>query len=260
MKLLFLSVFGLLCLFSLPGCGKESVEFKSDPVAAYMPLEIGREFRYRLDSLKFINFGLKDTVVRYQIRDVVDARFTDAEGDTVYRMIRSIRDSAQTSESAWRPNGTYSITVQAQTITEQDPNNFRIQKLKLPITMGMSWRGNSALVSSPYAGLYDFTIDADIQNWAFYYLGVNQSVKIGAKNYDQVITVEAVNDSSNIAQIPRFVASRRWVQEQYALGVGLISRDVVFWEFQPIVDPNGGVPKTGYYDGFGVKMRLIEVR
>ena len=260
MKQVFSIIAGMIALFSLLGCGKESVEFTSDPVAAYMPLEIGREFRYRLDSLKFINFGLKDTVVRYQIKDVVDARFTDSEGNTVYRMIRSIRDSAQTSESAWRSNGTYSITVQAQTIIEQDPNNFRVQKLKLPITEGMSWRGNSALVSSPYAGLYDFTIDADIQNWAFYYAGVNQSVKIGSKTYDQVITVEAVNDSSNVAQIPRFVASRRWVQEQYANGVGLISRDIIFWEFQPIDDPNGGVPKTGYYDGFGIKMRLIEVR
>jgi hypothetical protein len=254
-------LYGWVALSLLIGaCGKEAAQLSTDLLTDYQPLQVGRTYRYTLDSLKFINFGVKDTVVRYQILDRIQSVTVDGAGDSVYTVVRSIRDSAQTSESAWRPNGTFALTRQQNTLVEQDINNFRVQKLKMPVTPGMNWKGNRALVNNPYAGLYDFTIDADIQNWNFFYLSVNQPATVRSITYPEAITVEWVNDSSNVAQIPRFVASRRWMQEQYAKGVGLISRDVVFWEFQPIDDPNGGVPKTGYYDGFGVKMRLIEVR
>src|SRR5215510_10432427 len=90
-------------LFSFISCEKETEEFKTEAIADYLPLTVGKYIIYRLDSTVFTNFGKHE----------VDAQITYNLGNTRYRILRYLRDSA--GIQPWVNNGSYFITP----LTEQ---------------------------------------------------------------------------------------------------------------------------------------------
>lgn len=239
-------------LLLLPGCDKKDA-FKSDDLTAYWNLQPGKFVRYRLDSLLFINFGQKDTIVTYQAKDVVDAPFTDENGRKGWRVIRYLRDFNSTSESDWKANIAYQVITERNTIEVQE-DNLRFRKLSLPITEGYTWLGNSLLPIHPYQARYQFSNDGDIASWDYTYQDVGLSAQVGTQNYENTITVWQAGDSVNVpVTVPRAIGYRdHWV-EQYAKDIGLIYKEVVMWEYQPA---NGSSPS--YRSGFGIKMEIID--
>lgn len=242
----------LLCSMIWAACEKKNDDFTSDAVGDYMNLQIGKYVIYRLDSTRFVNFGQEDTVVSYQAKDVVEAAITDNLGRPGWRVVRYLRDTASTNDADWASTLTYQVIPSRENI-EVNESNLRYVKLVIPVVEGYTWKGNGYLPESPYQDLYEFSNDADIQTWDYTYSNVNALLTINNKDYDSTITVTQMDDSTNLPIISGIPASQtRWI-EKYAKHIGLISKEVIMWEYQPPTNTS-----AGYRHGFGIKLTILD--
>jgi hypothetical protein len=154
----------LAFLFSLCSCEKKTEQFTTESIAEYLPLTVGKYITYRIDSTVFMNFGTVQEIHRYQVKHVVDAQVPDNLGRPSYRIIRYLRDS--TGTQPWVENGTYfitNLTDQAEVIED----NLRYIKLHLPFKLNTDWKGNKYLSDDPFASLYTFNNDDDMNDWDY---------------------------------------------------------------------------------------------
>ena len=218
-----------------------------------MPLQTGKYIHYRLDSMLFIDFGQRDTVVSYDAKDIVDGELTDNLGRQTFRIIRYLRDINSTSEDDYIAKLTYFVTPTRESV-EVLEENLKFQKLRLPVNNGFNWHGNTFLPATPYFEIYQFSNDEDINLWDYTYMNVNEPAIINDNTYDSTVTVQQVADSSNVPiDFPDGLAYRNYWTETYAKNIGLVYKEVVMWEYQP---PNSGNP--GFRSGFGLKMSIID--
>jgi len=255
MKRSFTSVcaWTIIMVLLTTACKKQTDKYPSDPVSAYMNLAVGKYVRYRLDSTVYIFFGQRDTIISYQAKDVVDAQVTDAAGRPSWRVVRYLRDTASTNEADWKAATTYLVTPTYQQI-EVSEDYLRFVKLKIPIIEGYSWLGNSYLPSFPYQPQFNFSNDGNIQNWDYTYQDVGASLTLNGKTYDSTISVLQEDESYNVPiPSPDVSASKNYWIEKYAKGIGLVYKEVVMWEYQPSSGPN-----PGYFNGFGLKMTILD--
>ena len=131
-KNLILCLAAIAFLASVTSCEKETEEFKTDTVADYMPLTVGKYITYRLDSTVFTNFQRNTEIHRYQVKHIVDAAVPDNLGRPGYRILRYLRDS--TGTQPWVENGTYFISPLADQV-EVVEDNLRFIKLHLPFKL-----------------------------------------------------------------------------------------------------------------------------
>lgn len=240
----------LALIFSLTSCEKKTEEFKSEPIADYIPLTVGKYIIYRLDSTVFMNFGSVQEVHKYQVKHVVDAQVPDNLGRPSYRILRYLRDSAGTQP--WVENGTYFITNLSDQV-EVIEDNLRYIKLHLPLKINTDWKGNKYLSDDPFLSLYSFNNDDDMNDWDYNIEAFDASQSIGGQTVNDVYTVFQIDESFNAPVTDtRQVGSRTFAQEQYAKNIGLVSRDLILWEFQPARNS-----QPAYYTGFGIKMWMI---
>lgn len=243
----------LVSAFFIWACKKEDTSISNAQLVEYMPLQPGKYIRYRLDSMRFVDFGQRDTVVSYDAKDVVDGTLTDNSGRTLYRVVRYFRDINSTNPEDYIARLTYFVTPTGESIEVQE-NNLKFQKLRLPVNEGFNWHGNTFLPSTPYYDIYQFSNDEDIQLWDYTYTFVDEPMTINDVTYDSTVTVLQVADSSNVPiEFPEGLAYRNYWTETYAKNVGLVYKEVVMWEYQP---PNSGNP--GFRSGFGLKMSIID--
>ena len=250
-KNLILCLAAVAFIFSLTSCEKKTEEFTSEPIADYLPMTVGKYIVYRLDSTVFANFGTVEQTHRYQVKHVVDAQVTDNLGRPSYRIIRYLRDSLGTQP--WTENGTYFVT-NLQDQAEVIEDNLRYIKLHLPLKVNMDWKGNKYISDDPFASLYTFNNDDDMNDWDYNIESFDPSINIAGKTVNDVFTVTHVDDAYNAPVTD--VRSGGWKtlsKEQYAKNIGLVTRDLLLWEFQPA---RSGQP--AYYTGFGVKMWMID--
>lgn len=246
-------VLSLLAILTIFACNKQSPGINTAPVSDYMPMQVGKYVHYRLDSMRFIDFGQRDTIVSYEAKDVVDGELTDNTGRQTFRVIRYLRDIASTDENDYIATLTYFVTPTRESIEVQE-DNLKFQKLKLPVNNGYSWHGNAFLPATPYYQLYQFSNDEDINAWDYTYSNVNEPVTINGNNYDSTATVLQVADSSNVPiEFPDGLAYKNYWTEIYAKNIGLVYKEVVMWEYQP---PNSGNP--GFKSGFGLTISIID--
>ena len=236
----------IVCSAILLNDCKKQDNFSSSALIDYYPLQTGKYITYELDSTVFINFGQRDTVITYQVRDVVDSQITDNIGRLAYRIIRYIRDN---SAESWTPNNTFMVVPTENTI-EFVENNLRFQKLKLPIRDGFSWKGNSFIDT--------YSLNSDLKyldDWDYTYDSVNVPLSIGSLNFDN--TIKVAQRDEFLGQDPSDPATqyaeRNYGVEKYAKSVGLIYKEFIHWEYQ------GAQPsKPAYYLGYGIKLTIID--
>jgi hypothetical protein len=253
MKKCFISVIavGLLFIgFQLAGCEKDD-GFTSDAVTDYMQLQKGKYILYRLDSLRFTNYGQTAVTISYQAKDVVDDSVTDNRGRNGWRVIRYLRDLNSTSDADWKPLMTYHVIPSNNSI-EISESNFRYIKLTTPVRDGRSWKGNGYLPDNPYQSLFEFSNDEDIQDWDYTYQDVGASLTLENKTYDNTISVLQIADSANLPIQANVPASKSYWIEKYAKGVGLVYKEVEMWEYQPPTS------QSGYRHGYGLKLTIID--
>lgn len=228
-------------------CKKETEEFKTDAVSDYLLMKPGKYITYRIDSM-VTNRGAAFVTRSYQEKNLVDALITDNLGRSSYRIFRYLRDTA--GISPWQPAGSYFITPMNNT-AEVVENNLRFLKLAGPIRENNSWKGNRYLPTDLYAS-YDLDGNG-IEDWDYTYASAGVGVTLNGKQYNNVVTVEQVDDGLN-APVTNFgeYGFRNYSVERYAKGVGLIFQEYIIWQYQPT-----NVSRPGYR-GFGVKRSIID--
>ncbi|HZH65285.1 MAG TPA: hypothetical protein VEY10_10370 [Flavisolibacter sp.] len=239
-----LPVLAAILFFS---CKKESEEFKTEAVSDYLLTKPGKFIVYRTDSM-ITNRGAAFVTRSYQEKHQADALITDNLGRSSYRIFRYLRDT--TGNGPWQPSGSYFVTPLPNSV-EVVENSLRFLKLAGPVRENNSWRGNRFLPADLYAS-YD--LDANgIEDWEYNYTSTENSVTLGGKPYNNVITVDQVNEGIN-APVTNFgeYGYKNYSVEQYAKGIGLIYQEFIVWQYQPT-----NVSRPGYR-GFGVKRSIID--
>lgn len=221
---------------------KKQDDFTSASIADYYPLQVGKYITYNLDSNVFINFNKKDTVIKYQVQDRVDSQLVDNIGRPVYMIHRFIRKNALQS---WVPNNTF-MAVPTENSLEFVENNLRYIKLKLPITEGFTWHGNSYIDS--------YSLNSDLKylaDWEYTYDSLNATLNLGSITVDSTIRVAQRDEF--LGQDPKIpgtqYAEKNYSVEKYAKGIGLVFKEFTHWEYQ-------GVDAS--YTGYGVKLTMID--
>ena len=225
-------------------CNKSSDVLEVGTVKEYSPFTVGKYISYNLDSTVFINFGTKDTVVKYQVKLVVDAQITDNLGRPAYRIIRYIR---KTAANPWNSDNTF-MAVPSDFSIEFVENNMRFLKLKGPVRDAYTWKGNS------YIDTYSLNSNVKyLDDWNYTYDSVNVPKTIGTFMLDSTIHVAQRDEVIGNPSDPNSYSERNFSSENYAKGLGLVYRNFLHIEYQP-ARPGVGAYRVGY----GVKMTMID--
>ena len=227
----FLLIAGLV---SFSACKKTVEEYPAPPLSDYFPLTVGKYITYNLDSIVTANFGASLTTKSYQVKYVVDAKITDNNGDSAYRIIRYILIYPA---APWFADNT-SMAVPTTNSIEFVENNLRFIKLKAPVTQDYTWKGNSYInvtSTTPYLKFYN--------DWDYTYDSINMPAKIGTQTIENTIKVLEIDDQSTV--------DRTYSVAKYAKGIGLVYRNFLFWY-------NGTA--TGVYAdySYGVILTMID--
>ncbi len=227
----------------IASCSKKTEVLDLGRIEDYNLQIVGKQITYKLDSTLFINFGTKDTVVSYFVKDSVVAQITDNLGRNAYRIFRYIR---KTATAPWQSSNTF-MTVPVNNTVEFLENNLRFIKLKQPLRDGYSWKGNTYLDT--------YSLNSDIKymdDWDYTYENLNESIVLNGVTIDSTITVNQRDEViGNIAD-PNSYSEKNLGIEKYAKGIGLVYRNFLHREYQPPT-PGGG----NYRIGYGVTMTMI---
>ena len=241
----FLRFAGAACALTVllfSSCKKDNTSVApEDQVSDYFPYALGHYVEYNVDSTYWDDFLALKTVKRMQMRYNVADTFTDLAGNPSYRMEVYIR---KTETEQWRPESVFTFTPKESSV-EVLQNNLRFIKLQFPITNGNTWQGNQ----------YISTFDQDLQyfrDWTYTIAEVGNPFEAdGITSYQNTATVNQVDETVNNPEIqPEAYASRTYGQEVYAKGVGMVSRDMTHWVYDP------GVRKAR--KGYAVRMRAYK--
>ncbi len=233
--------------FLFSKCSKDD-DFSSAALEDFMNLGIGKYVIYRMDSTLYTNFGQTTTVIKYQAKDEIDGAITDNLGRPGWRVVRYLRDTL--GQGSWSPNSTYWIIPTRESV-EVIIDNFRYQKLKLPVKDGFTWKGNSFISLYSSDPNWDFRY---LDDWDYTYEYVDQPfATFGNIVVDSTITVNQRDELTGVPNDPNFYSERNFSTEIYGKGIGLIYQDFLHWEYQP---PTGGNP--GYKIGYGIRLNMIQ--
>ena len=225
-------------------CNKDAEVLNLPAINDYYPLQVGKYVTYNLDSTIYINFGTKDTVIKYQVKHQVDGTLNDNLGRPAYRVTRYIR---KTAANAWVPDNTF-MAVPTEFAMEFIENNMRFIKLKGPIRDAFTWKGNS------YIDTYSLNSNVKyLDNWEYTYEDVNTRQTVGTFNLDSTLHVNQRDEIIGNPSDPNSYSEVNFGAEKYAKGIGLVYRNFLHVEYQP---PTPG--RGGYRIGYGVKMTMID--
>ena len=245
MKKNILIAFVLITII-LNACKKQTEEYITASIEDYAPLKIGKFITYKLDTFKYQRFSLKDTTITYQAKHVVDAMITDNLGRPAYRIIRYIR---KTSQNAWVPDNTF-LMINTGNSLEFIENNLRFLKLKLPITEGYSWKGNS------YIDTYSLNSSVRyLDDWDYMYSDLHTPLNLGTIKLDSTIKVNQRDEIIGNPSDAKTYSEKNVGYEIYAKGIGLVYRKFLHTEYQPATPGTSSAFSDGSY---GVTLTIID--
>jgi len=232
------------CLLTFVSC-KKTETLSPVTLNNLYPLQTGKTYLYRLDSMVVLNLGSDTAIHSYLAKDIVDSQFLDASGRKSFRIYRYITDTA--GIQPWQYAATFYATFDTVRTEFVDNNNNRFINLALPVDEYTTWSGNAyinTISPSPYAYL---------DGWQYQYQNLNQPFTVLEGTIPNTYTVFQQNDSTQIGIFnPLYYQERDYAIEVYAKGVGLIYKKFEHWVWQP---------SPGYYetDGYGITLNLISV-
>lgn len=214
--------FRLLLLITLTilanSCEEEKESFLSEDQLGfdYFPLEIGKYWIYRTDSIIY-DFALSGTSIdttRTFVREDIHSSYIDQEGEEVFLIRRSIRRS---ESSPWKEVNTWtSHRADFKAYKKEDPWLFI--KLVFPPKVGVKWDGNAHVDETVEIRIAEEPIRI-FKGWGQYeILRALDEVTILDQTFQDVIEVLQVDESSAI--------ERRFSVEKYAREIGLIQKEM----------------------------------
>lgn len=218
---------------------------KHDPLITgtpkdYYPLVIGNYIIYRMDSLKFINFGSEIATYSYHAKEVVTDSITDNLGRPSFRVTRYLNDTLESG--TWQESIAYMVTPTFNDV-EVVSDNQRFIKLVTPVQPDQSWNGNAYIDTKDSPLTY-------LDDWNYVYANLNQPFMTAGGIVDSSVTVneeDYLNGDSATTQI------RIYSQEVYGKGIGLIYSKFLQSQYQA---PNVELPAGGT-TGYGLTFNMI---
>ncbi|MCC7028923.1 MAG: hypothetical protein IT257_01370 [Chitinophagaceae bacterium] len=188
----------------------------------YFPLSIGHYVEYDVDSFLYNDFQKSIDTFHFELKDVVESEFTDNSGRKSFIINRYKRQDAT---YPWKENLTYYATETPFNI-EVVEDNLRFIKMVFPVKVNTKWDGNIYLPA---------TLSTELKwlsGWEYKYVNINEPYNTGFLNFDNTVTINhvdfVVGDSLDVNNY----SERTYSRERYAKNVGLISREVVYWDYQ----------------------------
>lgn len=233
----------LLVIILFTACKKQNELYSTASLSDYFPLKVGKYITYNLDSTVFINFGQKDTVVKYQVKDSIETQVTDNLGRPAFRVVRYMRKNAG---QAWLSSNTF-MAVGSSTSIEFVENNLRFIKLVLPIKQEYTWKGNK------YLDTYSLNSTTKyLDDWDYTYDSVDVAITLAGNLVNNTVKVNERDEF--LGQDPKLpntqYAEKNYSVEKYAKNIGLVYKEFIHWEYQGIQSGSPG------YTGYGVKLTM----
>ena len=154
----------------------------------------------------------------YQIKELIESSFLDAEGREVQRLHRFKRTNPG---DIWTIKDVWSVVKTNKTAERLEENTMYI-KLSFPAKIGQSWNGNAANV-------YD--------EWMYQYTEYDAPYQIQNMTFDSTLTVLQRDENLGIV--------KDYFVEVYAKHIGLVYKESIHLE-QDNVDPTWSNPNRGY--------------
>ncbi len=180
-------------------CSKEEV-ITPDLGYDYAGLEEGRYVIYNVDSFYYDDFTVTIDTSYFQIKEVVDSKFIDLEGDEAFKIIRYRKENDTTNWvliDVWNSKIT---TTNFQKVEE----NVRLVKLIFPVKENKTWNGNSM---------------NNLASMEYEYTAVDNAEVIGGNALNSVLTVLQY-ENPNLIQEQLF-------EEKYARNIGMVYKKSV---------------------------------
>ncbi len=198
----------------------------------YAGLNVGKYVIYDVDST-FYNVPFNVVAhYKFQIKEVVDSKYIDAQGTEAYKIIRYKKDT--TISPNWVHQVVWNATITNSNFQKVE-DNIRFVKLTFPIKTGKTWNGNSMNTNS---------------SWNYEYVNTHQTEQIETSLLDSVSTVTQFDDENQI------LIQRQFYQEKYAANIGLVYKKIIdvqkaFNNSTGLFENSEGVDITYTFNSYG---------
>ena len=236
--------------FFLISCSKQTETITLPALTDYYPLQTGKVFIYRLDSLLIPISGASELETKsYHARDSIADTIRDNLGRLSYRVYRSVTDTLETQP--WVNTVSYYITPTDNTIEVMDENNLRFIKLKEPLRNDYNWMGNSYIDTRSGTSPYQF-----MDGWNYTYQNFATPYTVLNGTLPNTVTVLQQDETSPPGDFdPNNYQQRNYSIEVYAYGIGLVYKEFIHWTWQ-VTPP----PAKFDNDSYGIRLNLISYR
>jgi hypothetical protein len=190
----------VLFLFS---CKKDSEVVPTTKGYSYAGLTVGKYVVYDVDSIFYDDFDNSVNQYYFQIKELVQSKYIDAEGEEAYRIERYKKDTAVSPNFELQMVWNSKITP---TTYQKVENNERFVKLIFPVKEGNTWNGNSL---------------NNRDAWEYECVSAHTPEQIGGIGLDSVVTVTQFDDGDEI------LIQRQFYQEKFAAKIGLVYKKVI---------------------------------
>ncbi len=199
-------------------CSKEEV-ITPDLGYDYAGLAEGKYVIYDVDSFYYDDFFDTIDTSYFQIKEVVDSKFIDLEGDEAFKIIRYRKNNDTTN---WVLIDVWSSKI-TTTNFQKVEENVRLVKLIFPVKENKTWNGNSM---------------NNLASMEYEYTAVDNAEVVGGNALNLVATVLQYEFSP--------LTEENFFQEKYAKGIGLVYKKSV--AIQNAYDSSSGtwVRSLGY--------------
>ena len=238
-------LFFLFSLFLLISCSKETeVIDKNNFGYEYFPIQTGKTWTYRSDSIVIMGGGTRRDTQRSFILEQLGSVFKDEFGNDYYKLFRFFR---RTTLDPWTNLNSWKVYMDDTKVVRVE-ENLHFIKMVFPIDKGIRWDGNALIDKDTRVEVGGESIQA-YKNWKhkiedtkLSYSFLNQTV--------EAIKVNLVSDSS--------IIDYRKVTEYYGKNIGLLRKEM------SILDSDGNKPSETWdkkaQKGFIHTLTLIEVK
>jgi hypothetical protein len=179
----------------------------------YFPLEVGRISEFRVDSVIFDDAGAGNKLDTFSsfLREIVVAKFAGQDGDTVYRIQREHR---RTADLPWQISDIYTMQSDGYEAIRSE-ENIRLVKMTFPLYVGKGWEPAKYVSTSITVPVGTETINM-YSYWDGQLLALDVPEQVGTFAFDSVMTCLQADDDNEL--------ERRYVLEKYAKDIGLVFR------------------------------------
>jgi hypothetical protein len=232
----------VLLILIICSCNKDNPLITDTP-ADYYPMHVGSYIVYRMDSLKFINVGSRDTIISYHAKEIVDDSITDNLGRLSYRVIRYLSDTSETAP--WTPSIAYMVTPLKGSV-EVSENNLRFIKLVTPVQDGISWLGNAYIDTKSDTSPVPY-----MDGWNYTYNHTGQPFDVLAGTIAETVTVNEADEVTGLGDSS--YTQTVYSAEVYGKNIGCIYKRFLYSVYQ---SPNVEYP-AGVTIGYGLSFNMV---